>query len=359
MAHLQQHRAAEVVRRMMPINQTPKLDLDLTGYCDLCQQTSRIGWRIFERIAQGIQVKEILEHNLDIKTRHHRWVFNGTGIQKLLIEHAYSLYSRHETEYLVHAGVQISIPCQAHHMACRSTTIQVDMPIRRKAAHSIKIYTERTLHDVIKIAQEANPYGRSVIDQRDNLHSIETRIKVVIGDSNRGISIDPGWLRKETRYHGLEQRARSPEQEAREAPVAKEASEMKEASSDSIPIEHMEIDYEAALPQEVSNQEAPTTRHQSTLPDMDKSGTLNDRTEMIRKAHPRARSNTVPTGGAATGSESGNERILLFRQVKNSATDDERSPKAGPSHRPYPPRTTRFREDLCGNSDNKPDREAK
>ena len=87
------------------------------------------------------------------------------------------------------------------------------MPIRKEAAYSIREYTEKALHDIIRIAQDLHPNGISVIDQREAVHTIETKIKIVIGEPKRTIAMEPGWVRKETHYHG-EKPANVPDQEA-------------------------------------------------------------------------------------------------------------------------------------------------
>ena len=69
----QQHRLEEVVRRTRP--RMPKFTEhdDISGYCSTCQTAYRVGLQMFYRIAENIDKKEIMQHNVDIKIRHRKW----------------------------------------------------------------------------------------------------------------------------------------------------------------------------------------------------------------------------------------------------------------------------------------------
>ena len=202
----QQHRAAEVVRRKRPNMPRQTEHDDITGYCENCQTTYRIGLLMFYRIAESIDKEELLKHNIDIKIRHNRWQNGEQGnsalYDKKIIEHEYELFSHQLDDYLVHCGIQTYLPKGPHTLKCRYVTMEVDMPIRKEAAYSIREYTEKALHDIIRIAQDLHPNRISVIDQREAVHTIETKIKIVIGEPKQTIAMEPGWVRKETYYHG-------------------------------------------------------------------------------------------------------------------------------------------------------------
>lgn len=338
MSIMQQHRAAEVVRRNRPDMPIPSEHEDIAGYCDTCQTTYRIGWRIFERIVQGISAQGIIRHNTDIRVRHKRYTgeeYDSRMKDKTLFEHTYKLYSHNEDEYLVYAGIQMIMPKEPHQTKCRSVTLEVDMPIRKEAALSIRNYAEKTLNDVIRIAGNSTPNGRSVIDQRENIHSIETKVKVVIGDSNRSIPREHGWKRKETYYHGRSTRTKAPgPTETIEAPKP----EM-DTDSEEIQIEIMDIDYDEAQPREASNQGTIATKQMAGI---DKKLNASEPSERCSRARCKDRTQDNNAAEMTEAGRDSDDRILLYRKPLHTIKEETRSPEAGPSRRPHHSHTSRL-----------------
>lgn len=332
----------EVIRRNRPNMPIQADHKDIPGYCETCQTAYRLGWEVFQKIANGINKQDIITHNVDIHIHHRRWageqlasIGMSQHTNKRLHEHAYSLYSHQYDDYLVHAGVQVLLPLEPHTTPCRSTTIEIDLPIRKGTQCSIKTYTEETMHNVIHMTRNLTPNGRSVVDQRENTYSIETKIRVVVGDSSRAIPREHGWFRKETHYHGQQPRAK--------IPVAKEAEEApppeKPSTPDSIEIEAMEIDYREAQPWELSNQD-PMTIKRAAMPtgidnNIPASGPSLRRSRVHRNA---VQEDTRPK---ETG-EGSDDNILLFRK---GVAWTARTSEAGPSRQPYRGRTSRLRDE--------------
>lgn len=336
---MQQHRTAEVVRRNRPDMPIPTEHEDIAGYCETCQITYRVGWRIFECIVQNINARDNIRHNVDMHIRHARHKDERCDSRlkdKTLFEHSYRIYSHQEDEYLAYAGIQMFMPKEAHQHRCRSVAMEIDMPIRKEAAQSIRNNAEKTLDDVIRIAGNSTPDGRSVIDQRKNLHTIETKVKVVIGDSGRSIPRERGWKRKETYYHGRSTRTGPmPATEATEIIEAPETIEAPKAEadtdSDPIQIEIMDIDWEEAQPQEASNHGTIAIKQ---MGDIDKKSEASKPSE---RSLPRRR-NTIPMDAIPEAIEeagaNSDDRILLFRKPLPILREGTRPSEAGPSRRP-------------------------
>ena len=221
---------------------------------------------MFYRIAENIDKKEIMQHNVDIKIRHRKWSGENEANTQVtamkIFEHSYELFSHQLDDYLVHCAVQVYLPKGPHERQCRFVTMEVDMPIRQETPQTIRGYTEKTLHDIIGIAQNIYPKGISVIDQRERIFVIETKIKIIIGTPRGDIPREPGWVRKETHYHG----ARPAEASGQEAAVAEQQqtprSEIDGSSADPhyFELQAMEIDsQEASQPPAQSNLGSMTT----------------------------------------------------------------------------------------------------
>lgn len=263
MSLAQQQRSAEVVRRQRPNMPKYTEHEDISGHCNTCQTAYRIGLQMFYKIAENIDKKEITQHNVDIKIRHRRWSGEQepntylTFIKdKKVIEHRYELFSHQIDDYLVHCGIQVYLQKEPHDQPCRFVTMEVDMPIRKEAPHSIREYSEKALHDIIGIAQNVYPKGISVIDQRELMHAIETKIKIIIGAPWGDIPKEPGWIRKETHYHGkkptnalVQEAATTGQQQTPQSEIDRSASE-----PNYFELQAMEINStEAAQPPEQSN----------------------------------------------------------------------------------------------------------
>ena len=352
MSIAQQARSAEVVRRMRPNMPTLTEHGDISGYCDTCQTAYRIGLELFYKIAENIDKKAITQHNVDIKIRHKQWpgehepnTFLTHIKDKKVIEHRYELFSHRLDDYLVHCGVQLYLPMEPHDPHCRFVTMEVDMPIRKQAPYTIREYANTALHDIIRLAQNTYPKGISVIDQRELLHVIETKIKIIIGTPWGQIPREPGWVRKETHYHG-EKPANVPDQEATVTEQQlRPRSEIDGSVSEPtyFELQAMEIDStEAAQPPDRSNLGTMTTEAAAVQITTD-SGSAATAREIYQ---PRPRRMTIPmTVRPRTPRIETSEEPLLHRRPENPRNSIQQMREATQSRLPVRHRVLQVRQD--------------
>lgn len=218
-------------------------------------------------------------------------------------------------DYLIYAGIRILLPEKAHDTLCPLIAIEADLPIRKNASHDIKTFAECARNDILRIAQNCTITGRTATDQREWTHTIETRIKTVIGNPYADIPEEPGWYRKYTGFHdGLPKRAKPPEQ------------------PDEIQIEAMEIDFDQAPPEAAIYTGTGTTTKQEAVQEACKDN-AEPSTSMARRTRPR--SNTAPTTTIPrTTAEDSDDKILLRRRHLRPRDEKQLQPEAGPSKRP-------------------------
>ena len=351
MSSAQERRTAEVVSRRPIMPKFTEAE-DLLGYCETCQVAYRIALLVFFKITKSIQAEEITKHNVDIKIRHRRWTGDrerDTLINympdKKVFEHSYELYSHQKDEYLVHCGVQTILPKGPHSGRCLYATMEIDLPIRKDAAIDIRSWTEKTLYDISTIAQSIYPNGISVIDQREAELAIETKIKTIIGRPMGDIPREPGWVRKETHYHGeLPRRSLFRQQGPDiERSVDHPRSEI---DRENLETEAMEIDFrEATVPQEASNLGTITTEATEAVQIIRDSGTA-ESTPVLqhpRPYHPTRRA-TIPLDTYySSPRQPSTDQILLQRQPRQYKQPEQQMKEGESSRQPLKTQASRVR----------------
>lgn len=225
----------------------------IRGYCENCQQAFRLSQLIFNGICRSAWHNDVTMHNVDIRMRHKDYITNARAVHRQnreaeyrIIEHKYTLYSKHHDDFVVSSEVTVMMPPREHNTLCRGVTMEVDMPIRRDAAESIRRQAEQTLINIAQIAQTVTPNGVTVIDQRMGMQIIDTKVKTIIGGSRlQRIPEQAGWVRKASHYHGTEAILNiDTAAELNNRSRREEAADKEPETPDPIILEMMEIDCE-------------------------------------------------------------------------------------------------------------------
>lgn len=332
MSASQESRAAEVNKQERIAQAAGSEYADLAGYCEHCQAAYRISWTMYYKAAKSIYAQDILNHNLNIRTRHTKWnnvdqpeVFHYYRHNKKILEQSLAVYSHDWKDYLFILGIQTILQKKPHKELCKDAMIEVDIPIRKNAHNDVRRQADKAILDIWQTAQIVYPNGVTIVDQRESEAIIETRVKVLIGRAH-GIPREPDWQRKITFNHGLSKSARAQLRYEIDLDSEEEEEARKEANTASVPIstEGMELDsdQEALKPIAIrSTKEAPPVAMQPRAGKAPETSSSSYNTS-------RPRRTTVPV---ATRYETSNERILMRRSSERSQDRQPQIAEPGPS----------------------------
>lgn len=199
-------RQAEVVVRKLVLLQLPAVLPDTANHCERCKLANRVGWDAYYHLVSNTIIPTAVQRNMQIHFTHKRLSnIDAFGMPDQTLpwtayEHTLRVFDDERNDYLMYAGVRITINKAPHEPLCLGTRVDIDNSIRTNATREVHELHQILLTQIATLIRETSGIGFTVIDQKVTHALTVTKVKTILGQEVIPEE-EPGYIRRTCFLH--------------------------------------------------------------------------------------------------------------------------------------------------------------